>query len=221
MANGTIGGRDCDLRDRCFLKANLLPTSCVKLIRRARAINVRDGLMCRANTVGHVGGGAREDIAAYDGEVGEYFTDFTVGRNKVCKRAKVARGCKWYCLSALKVSGRMTRLTLTSIVLNFRLVGISRKDFARIFLRSTEILVVGIPHEVLKDLIRVFLLDHKAGSPNDIATIMNEFLAVWRKLGLIYDGVVEDIFECGIDLLIGGIAPLSECFYGTVEVELK
>ena len=61
--------------------------------------------MSGANTVGYVGGGTREDVAAYDGEVGENFTDFTVGRNKVSKRAKVARGCEWYCLSALKVSG--------------------------------------------------------------------------------------------------------------------
>lgn len=177
--------------------------------------------MSGANTVGYVGGGTREDVAAYDGEVGENFTDFTVGRNKVGKCAKVARGCEWYCLSALKVSGMVTRLTLASIVLDFRLVGIGRKDFARVFLRSTEVLVVGVPHEVLEDLIRIFLLDHEAGSLNDIATIMNELLAVWRKLGLIHDRVVEDIFERGIDLLIGGIAPLSECFYGTVEVELN
>jgi hypothetical protein len=30
-----------------------------------------------------------------------------------------------------------------------------------------------------------------------------------------------DIFESGVDLLIGGITPLSKCLYGTVEAELN
>jgi hypothetical protein len=111
------------------------------------------------------------------------------------------------------------RLTLASIVLSFRLVG--REDLARILLHSTEVLVVGIPHEVLENLIRILVLDHEAGSLDDIAAILNELLTVCRKLGMIHDRVVEDIFESGINLLVGGITPLSECLYGTVEVELN
>lgn len=38
---------------------------------------------------------------------------------------------------------------------------------------------------------------------------------------MIDDRVVEDIFEGGIDLLVGGITALSECLYGTVEAKLK
>jgi hypothetical protein len=208
-----------DLRDGCLVKTNLLPSSCFKLIRRSRAVNVRDGLVCGAYTVGDMGDGAREDVTANDGEVGENFSDFAVGRNKVCERAKVARGCRWQCVSVSKVSVRVTRLTLASVVLGFRLVG--REDLARILLHTSKVLVVGIPHEVLEDLIRILLPDHEAGSLDDIAVILNEFLTVCRKLGLIHDRVVEDIFERGVDLLIGGITPLSECLYGTVEVELS
>jgi hypothetical protein len=119
----------------------------------------------------------------------------------------------------VEVSVRVTRLTLASVVLGFRLVG--REDLARILLHTSKVLVVGIPHEVLEDLIRILLPDHEAGSLDDIAVILNEFLTVCRKLGLIHDRVVEDIFERGVDLLIGGITPLSECLYGTVEVELN
>jgi hypothetical protein len=83
-----------NLRDGCLVKANLLPSNCFKLIRRSRAINIRDSLLCGADSVDDLGGGAREDITAYDGEVGENFSDLAVGRNKVCERAKVARGCE-------------------------------------------------------------------------------------------------------------------------------
>ena len=110
-------------------------------------------------------------------------------------------------------------ITIASIVLGFRLVG--REYLARILLRTSKVLVVGIPQEVLEDLIRILLLNHEAASLNDIAAILNEFLAVWRELSLIHDRVVENIFERSIDLLVGGKAPLSECLYGTVKVKLN
>lgn len=93
MANGTIGHRSLDLRDGCLVNASRLPSSCCKLIGRSRTINIRESLLVGANTADYVRGGARENVTAYDGEVGEDFTDFTVGRNEVCKRANVARGC--------------------------------------------------------------------------------------------------------------------------------
>lgn len=64
-------------------------------------------------------------------------------------------------------------------------------------------------------------MDHDAGGPNDIATILNEFFAIWRELVLINERVVKDIFEGGVDLLVGRVTALSECLYGTIEAELK
>jgi len=95
VANGAIGCRSVELRDGCLVRANRLPASCFKLIRRSRAINTRESLLSGANTVGYLGGGASEDVTADDGEVGKNFTDFTVGNDEVSKRAKVAGGCGW------------------------------------------------------------------------------------------------------------------------------
>ena len=107
VANGATGSRNVELRDGRLVKANFLPFSRFKPIARTRAINIRESLRSGANMLGYLGGGGCEDITAYDGKVEKNFADFTVGRDEVSKRAKVARGCGWYWLSGSTEAGRM------------------------------------------------------------------------------------------------------------------
>ncbi len=101
-----------------------------------------------------------------------------------------------------------------------RLLLVYGSDLLRILLRLIEIDVAGVPDEILEELVGVLLLDHETRGLDDIPGIIYQTLAVGRKLPGVDRGVLENVVEGAIDLLVRGHAGLGERFEDAVETEL-
>lgn len=104
------------------------------------------------------------------------------------------------------------RLSLLAIINGQNVVGA--------LLRLVELDVAGIPHEVLEEFICVFLGDDQASGLDDVASVLDELAAIGRELGLVDGGVVEDIFEGTVDLLVIRVATVTEGLDNTEETNL-
>jgi hypothetical protein len=117
-----------------------------------------------------------------------------------------------------RVEDEETTHTLAAIIFDFRLV--NGKDFIWTFPRATEVHTACIPQEVLEQFVWILLPNNDAGSLNDIATVLDKFTTLRRKLILIYGRLFEDISQGGVNLAVGRITPLAESLNDTIESEL-
>ena len=108
---------------------------------------------------------------------------------------------------------------MAAVIFGFRPV--DGKYFVRILPRAAKVHTVGVPHKILKQFVRILLLDNEASSLDDVAAVLNELTPLWRKLVLIYGGAVEEVFQGRVYLLVGRITPLAESLYNAIESELR
>jgi len=108
---------------------------------------------------------------------------------------------------------------LATVILDLRLV--DWQYLVGILPRVGKVHAIGSPHKILKQFVRVLLLDNQTSCIDNVAAVLNELTTLRGKLALIHGGVVEDISEGRVDLLIGGITPLAASLYDAVESELK
>lgn len=113
--------------------------------------------------------------------------------------------------------------TFVSVFLYLVLIhGLSLTELTRrsVF-QTVGVNALRMPDKVLEKLVGVLLFDDQACGLDDISDILNKLLAVWRELGDVHGGVVEDIRKSVMNLGVGWESAFSEGLDDTVEFELS
>ena len=149
--------------------------------------------------VGNLAGGTSEDVTANDGEVREQLAHFGVGEDEGEEGAEMLYG-------------------LLAVVLCLLLV--DWDDLVRVLLCTADVNIAGVPDEVLEEFIGVLLLDDETRGVDDVTGILDQLLAIVGELPGVDRGVLENVCEGAVDLLVGGHAGLAEGLDDTVKAEL-
>jgi hypothetical protein len=64
--------------------------------------------------------------------------------------------------------------------------------------------ISSVPDEVLEKLVAVLLVHDDSGGLNDIFDILDELATLGTKLVLVDRGMIDDVFQCVVDLSIVG-----------------
>lgn len=110
--------------------------------------------------------------------------------------------------------------TPTLSALFLRLLLVDWHDLIGVFLCAIGIDIFGVPDELLEELVVVLLEDDLAGGVDDIAGVLDQLAARGRERLGVDGGVVEDVLEGVVDLLVCGHAAMTECFDDSVKTDL-
>lgn len=157
-----------------------------------------------------------EKVTTDDCKVGKKLASLRVRKNEGEQCTKVLYGCESGSIqSQSKVDG-----VLTLLAIGLHLVLLHRDDLVRILLRPAGINIAGVPQEILEQLVGVLLLDHLARGLDDITDILDELLAIWAEFADVDERVVADIGKGLVDLVVVGVAALTERLDDAVKAEL-
>ena len=73
-----------------------------------------------------------------------------------------------------------------------------------------------MPDKILEQFVSILLQHHETGGFDDVLGILDEFTTIGAQLIDIKRGVVEDIFQRIVDLIIIWELPLTESFNDAV-----
>lgn len=184
---------------RSLVRANCLAILGVELVLGSRFVDSAKSILARARLLRSLLRATREEVATEDAEVAHELAHLPVREDERNESAEVLHGRLAIILDLLTVDG---------------------KHFVRVLLCAIDVDIARVPDEVLEDLIGVLLLDELAESLEDVVGVVDKPLALGGKGVGVGEGVVGEVCEDSVDLVVGREAGLLDGGEDAVELEL-
>lgn len=194
-----FSGRMTVIMYRGLVSADLAPTFSDEGVLGRGLVNPAKRILRRTRLLRNRLSTAGEEIATDDTKVAEKLTRLSVSENEGKESTEVLNGL---------------------LAIGLGLLTLDWEDLVRVLFGLVETDVTRMPDKVLKDLVRVLLAHERTEGVEDVSGVLDELLALGREVvGVGLEGVVGEVSENAVDLVVGWETRLLHCGEGAIETE--